>query len=528
MELDQEAIRALLAELPSSLEPLRAALVLEGGASPRPWLPPVPADLESHFELWSEVVDAVAPFVTASDQAFSLAALRVLACCPIEASGHAAAPLLGADDPVLPLLAQDAVARSGLPEAGRQLEDLLGHHFGLVRFRAAGNLGLAADPQRIPALRGLFDSPDEEPLVLRWAAVSLGDLGGAEERAFLEAQASAASDPLVRDGIRGGLLRLGAADRPDLHPLPEFVQAVQRAGKGNEEAIDWLLDRYEDRRLGVAVQLAWHSLPDPVVASLISRLTDRSPERRFVAADILGWRGVSDAIPALQALEDDLDVAVCLAASTSLSRLGAPTGLQRYWLERFPPLDRLEARRALALCPPLPLDIVRHLLFEPCGLLPRIGGELVRRDGGTEAQALLDDALQLEWRRIPGDAEPRPDAENDRFVLSRSRRKRLLKEWAPIRALLPAGLQDAALALEEEEMQDPHVIAARGLLYGLRGREPRDAAPHLRPWLASRSALLRFDALVLWVAAHRSLPAPMDQDPHPTVRALWGELARPA
>ncbi len=528
MELDQEAIRALLGELPASLGPLRSALARPEGPSERPWLPSISSDLDKYGILWDEVVAALTPYAAGSEVLDRMNVLRVLACCPVESAGHLAVPFLSASDPVLPLLAQDAVARSGISLAGEHLEVLLSHPFELVRFRAAGNLGLTGDRSTLPALRALFSSSGEEPLVLRWAAVSLGDLGGSAERRFLEEYAVTASNPLVRDGIRAGLLRLGAADRPELHPLPEFVHAVQQAGRGEAAGIDWLLDRYEDQRLGLAVRFAWRTIPTSVVAGLTSWLKGQSAERRFAAADILGWRSVGAASADLRDAETDLDVAVCMAASASLMRLGEASRIDAYWLERFPPLDRLDAERALAMESPVPLGLVRLLLFEPCGLLPRIGAEIVRRDGGVESQALLDEALAIEWRRLEGETGPRSETENDGFVLSRSRLKRLLKEWAPIRSQLPPEVQDIALALEEAEIKDPHVIAARGLLYGLRGRDPENAAAQLLPWLASRSALLRFDALVLWVAANGSLPAPMHEDVSAAVRALWNAIAQPA
>jgi hypothetical protein len=523
MAIDPTTVREHLAALPGAFSALGAALEDGAAAPPRPWLAGVPADDDAHHVLWAEVVGAVLPHldITAPHAAD---ALGVLARCPVQAAGDAVRGALGSPEADLRMLASDVVARSGRADALRLLEPLLTDPFFLVRMRVAGNFGVTGDPATLPLLRRALD--DEDPMVRRWAAISFGELATPTERRVLHEAAEREEDALARDGLRRGLESTGAVDEAlALHPLPEFARAARAAASGDEASLDWLLDHYRDRSLGVPVHLALTALDAANLPLLAERLRSSEPVRRFAAADVCAARGYSAARDELERLEGDMDVSVCVAASAGLMRFGEPSTISEYWLDRFPPLDRMHAAAALDLEGPVPDALVELLLFEPCGLIPRIGAELVRRQGGANLRAKLNEALALEHARIEGDAEPRPDSENDRFVMTRSARKRLVREGAALRSMLPDAVQAGAEELESEGFRDPHVIAALGLMLGLRGQAPDDARPALEPFLASSSPLLRFWALTLWVASHPTLPAPMDEDEHPTVRALWNAIA---
>jgi HEAT repeat protein len=517
--LPTEEIDNALAELPARLDELRA-LLTPGGVQdgPRPWLPPITVDYETHHALWGRVVGAVSPYLTA-DFETRISALKVLAMCPVQAAGHAVAPLLTDEEPIIVLLGQDVVARAGIYSAAAAIAPLLEHDWELVSSRAAGNLGVVGDLEAIPILRSTLER-SISPLTLRWAAESLGDLGGASERALLEQKAAQSTDPFVREGIRRGLQALGAGDRLDLHPQPEFAAALQGAVRGDEAGIVWMLDHYEDRRLGLLCHLGWQQVPDQHLQRVLPHLRSDSERRRFAAADIVGWRAVKEAVPTLRDLEEnDLLSAVCLAAATSLVRLGASSRLAELWLENFSALSRADAHRALALQVPVPLPIIRTLLDDPCCLVPWVGGQLVRQDGSAEALAALIDALDLEWRRLQGVAEARSPRANRTHVMSSSAIARFLRRARPGSPGVPASLQETVEALQKGELVEAHIVAAHGLLLGLRGFPFEQVAVVLERWLSAASPALRLDAWLLWREGAGRGPTNLS-DADPTVRAV--------
>ena len=517
-------VLALLSSLPDGLERLREALLTAGElGGQRPWLAPVPELTVERHRLWSSVVDAVAPYVVEDRIIPRMQALKVLALCPIPEAGLAALP--GLSSKVHVTAALDAVARSGMSTARDVVLPLLAHRQGRVRFKAASALGLIGDPLAIPALQRLFETETEEPLVLRWAARSIGELGGAPERAFLQAQADLQTDRAVLDGIREGLADLGESDRDDLHPVPEVAGAARSALAGDSDAIDWLLDRYCDAAVGLPCRAALAHLP---AASVLSRREGGPASRRFAAADLLAARRVPAALPWFRALTEDPELHLVFVGYLGLLRLGEAVDqaqLRERWLEWYSPQDRVDASREILWCEqPIPQPLIALLVDDPCGPVAPVAAELLRRAPSPQTEAMLVAALDLEWRRLDGSAPPRDPRHNDAFAMHASRRATLVEDGAAARGMIPEELRADAKELEREGFADPSVIAAHGFLHALTTCDPPVRRSQWLRWCASSSALLRYDALKWLAAAGEAFPASLATDPDARVRRFFDDL----
>lgn len=521
MDLDPDVLEHL-ADLPSSLEALRDALAVLGDqGGPRPWLPPVPEHDEKNHRIWAQVVEALIPHVLDGPLIPRIAALRVLVLCPISEAGLLAARVL--DDLTAAARAIDVISRSGMHTARETLEPLLAHSDGLVRFKAAAALGVVGDPLAIPALRALFSTEEDEPLVLRWAARSIGELGGEDERVFLEAQVAAQSSAAVREGLREGLEALGV-DRDDLHPAPDVMGTARAAFGGDPSALEGLLDDYCDPERGQPARIVLSGLPEAQLGHLADLIRSGPAQRRFAAADVAGWRGVSSARGALEELSEDASASLAFVALMGLARLGdekKAASLARAWTSDFTATARTEAMAQLAWCNvPVPLLALRALLFDPCAMVLPTAVELLVREPSPETEELLAEALQLEWRRLQGETAPRDPAEHGRFVMHKSRIGPLVRSGAPRRSVLPEAYRPAAVELETEGFSTPSVVASHFLLHALPFFDAQRGHAELRRWLEAGPALLRFDALKLIGLGGGAVPPALEADPDPRVRAL--------
>jgi len=527
MELDAEAIATLCGQLPESLPALQAALTTGAPtAGPRVWLPPIPEPTTDTHRVWEGVVTAVARFIPDGGYVEQHGALKVLALCPIQRSAELAELAL-AGKPKYAIAACDALARSGGVRARAHLERSLRHESSLVRIHAAANLGVLGDAGALPALEAVFGFETEEPQVLVWAAMSIAELGGAKERKLLERLQATQRHPEVRLGLSRALDLVPVAESPSQGTVS--LTGLDMLEQGDDAGLDWLCDRYGDADDGLAVRIAFAQMPEATLSGLVARLAAGPVPRQLAAADVLGWRGVSSAVPALKQLAGHYDPALALVAGCSLVRLGiegAAEELATRWLQNFDPQDRVgAARSALLFELPVPDPIVKLLLDDPCALLAPFAAELLRREPSPTRQGWLLSALDLERARLTGDADARDPGQHDRWVMSASVLTRYLDDGAPRRAQLPSPLRESVTTMERDE-RDPHVIAAHSLLHALASVPPDIALPQLAPWLSMESPMLRFVALKLWVALSGAVPESpsLASDPSDAVRGLWEEL----
>lgn len=526
MELDTNAIREALEGVPASLGELKQ-LLAPSVQGPRPWLPPLPDVTPEHVELWLEVVEAVAPSRRSEALDERLDALHVFARCPIPPAATDSLPV--PVDPVQIPVTLDVLARSGWDGAREALENHLNHADPTVRWRAAGNLGPLGEKAAIAGLRAVLARPDEDPLVLRWAAESLGDLGGAAEQRLLELLATRWDHTIALDGVRGGLRALGVEASTVGLPT-ELTTPLQMLEAGEGEGLGALLDLWNDPLLGASVRMALLVTSGDELRGLGTVLREGPVSRQFAAADLAGLRGMGEHADALEALSTHPNPALTLVGATGLLRLDrweAGPALAERWIANFEHLDRLhEGRRALLLESPLPEEIVTLLVDDPCAMVTALGAELLRRHPTKAHRAQLLAALSREHDRLVGAGEARPAIENDRWVMSEDRLRELVEAGESIRRFLPDSVQGPARALEEVSVRDPHVIAARALLHALKGYPAEVSAAVLPGWLQSLWPQLRLDALSLWAAQFGTLPEPsLVEDDEPAIAALWEALS---
>ena len=512
--------------LPDDLEGLLDALAAEG-PSERPWLPPVPASSAANIDVWLRVVEAVEPLLASDDYVTQHQALKVLTLCPVPGAAALAARFLDDDRALFVATACDALARCGATDAAKLLIPLLDHADGQVRWRVAGGLGLTGDPAAAPALRRRLKAGDEESLVVRWGALSLAELGQPRDRALLEQLAGTVDDSLAREGIRQALERYGVV-RDDLTPSPELARHARAASAGDPDAVRWLASRYRDPDLGRAAQAALLDAPEAVDPALIALLEARERSTNFGAADAAGWRGLDGAREALRTVRDTgYDPPGALAAGVALLRLGddeAEAGFQERWIDADPPDRANESRSILALAAPLPTGAHRVLLSDPCALVIPAAAQAVARDARKDLLPVLLDALSTEGARVRGTVEPRDPYENE-VGNAASMRSELVHAGEAFRSQLPPEVRDGARALEVEELEDLHVLAARSLLLATTGFAWERVREAVEAFLDSPSALLRLTAVALWTGASGVAPTGgFSEDPHPTVRQLWANV----
>jgi len=474
----------------------------------RPWLPELPDPTDERVIEWRRCARE-AGVRLGKGIAQTMRGLNALSSCPIPEAGTLAAPYLA--DPLYGAVACDIVARSGMDGGRLLLEALLTHPHGTLRFRAASGLGVLGDPAAIAALRAVFDTETDGP-VLRWAAISLGELGSDAERAFLEKNWELHTNPLVREGIGLGLQFLG-------------VEIDDRSGPQME--LDAHLDRYCDPAHGVVAREFLFAMPDAEMDAVISRLDSGPWQRRFAAADVLGVLRINRAESALETMFNRSVPELMLVAATSLMRLRPGPEIAKLMRQRwfsFALTVRTEQARNVVLIEfPIPDAVVRLLLDDPCALVAPTAAELLRREPNALRFSWLKDALNLEYARIQGAAAPREVAHN-LPVLTRQNIERLVADGAPRRSQLPEAFRPAVEELQRTSYADPHVIAAQSLLQAVRSYEDGSAA--LEPWLDCNAPLLRLDALLHWIGIHLTLPQiSMNDDADPTVRRLWRFLA---
>jgi len=437
-------------------------------------------------------------------------ALKVLTACPIPEAGAAVVPYL--TDTTYGGLACDVLGRSGLAVGRGHLEPLLASPDEQLQWKAASGLGLLGDRAAIPTLKSVFTQADR-PFLLRWAAIALGELGGAPERAFLEAQSKRHTGFFPNQGIQIGLQLLGAGAETTLSSM--------------EPDLDTLLDHYCDPARGLEARAALLTAPEDAMDDVIARLTEGPVGRRFAAADLLGVRAIERAKDGLQALFDESVPELSLVSATSLMRLGGDDiaePLRKRWFSFAPPVREVEARRAVLMDLPVPDAVVRILLDDLCAFVIPAAAEFLRRDPTPERRALLTEALTLEYARVEGSAEPRGRRDNDMDVMNRKNIHRLIVAGRLRLTVLPQALRTPAEGLQRAGFRNPNVLAAHSLLLALTAYT--DVKEHLQPWLTSRAAVLRLRGLMHWSGVSQAPPdGSMENDPDPTVRALWVTLS---
>ena len=510
------------------LDTLIDALAPYGEAGgPRPWLPLLLSPSAELDEAWKAAVVAVTPLLDDNSLITRSKALKVLARIPTEASAEAAVAGLRDEMPFCVAEALDTICRGADAEAADVLVEMLNHEDVVVRYRAAGNLGLMGNHHVVDALVEVIGDAGEDDMVRSWAATSLGELATTE---LLERLPDLARQwpPAAVVGLRRGLDRLVQPSRDDLRidrPAARRLRAARALIDEEPLALEVLLELYTDLEVGLETRSVLLALGAGRLEGLLSVLEGDS-DRVAAAADVAGQARLDNAVPLLRTLvEGRAAPGLALLASIALARIqGAPglAELRRWWAE-LDVDERVDAREgALFANGALPLPVTLMPLEDPCALVSAAGAELLRRTPSSPvAIQALTSALERELQRVRGLVPPRPPAEagpigTPQFIDD------YVESTELIRHGLPDELHEEYVELERQAAQSPEVIAARSLLWAMVevGEHEDDA---FTPWMQVGDGLLRIDALRVWAALNPvgSPPGDMRADPEPVARAVY-------
>lgn len=319
-------------------------------------------------------------------------------------------PLLA--DPELSHMARYVLGRLEGPEAGAALVRALGKTSGKIQAGILGTLASRRCREALPEIARLLRSADAG--VARAAAEALGDLGGAEAVAALDAARPAASEDL-RLRIDDALMacadralaenrkaeaaelytRLAAADRPKQVRVGALRGLVQARGSAAAELLVAAIQGDDPGARASAIGFA-QSVAGPEMTKVLVGLLAAAPaETQQLLLRALGERGDRTAAPAIVALAKGASADVRLAALDALGGAGDPAAVAVLVQAAAAAggNEQAAARASLLRIPGDDIDRVLREALRSADVKTRV--ELIRALAGRKASAAIGDLFKL-------------------------------------------------------------------------------------------------------------------------------------